>query len=366
MEAESTMSGLVQRDGGDRQISNTASAVRFVLAILVVLIHVCLPRGETVTNYFEFGFWFCLMKLVVPLFFVLSAFFHYKKTAIDHFDLQAEKRYLAKLARLYCTWAVIYLPIMLWDIRGNGKGLAYNCLAIAKNFFFSGSCLHLWYLHATIISVVLISVLLYFRASPKKIIIIALAFCFAGLFASSWFGFIRPLEGTPVWDFLRLVKRIIASSRNGLFIGFVFTGIGMLYALYSIPITEKQARFGFLLSLLLMFVEAFTLKRLDFIRESEIYFFLVPAVFFLFAWIRYIKVPDSGIYRDLRMLSAIIYYIHWWVWRVVYKMLTLIGGPLTATWVVFLVTLAATVLLSMAILKLSGKPGFKWMKKLYS
>lgn len=360
------MGGLVQRDEGDEQISNTASAVRFAFAILVVLFHVCAPNDKAVTNYFEFEFWFCLLRLLVPLFFIFSSFFHYRKTGIDQFDLLVEKRYLAKLIRLYITWTVIYFPLILWGAAKDGKGLFHNCMIVIRNFLFYGSYLHLWYLHAAIISAALVSGLLYLRVSPKRIVIVASAFYFAGLFAQSWFGFIRPLEGTLLWGLLKLVKKAIISTRNGLFVGFLFTGMGMLYAFYDIPITKRRARAGCLISMALMLVEALTLKKLNFIRESDVYFFLVPTVFFLFAWIRCVKLPDSEMYRDLQALSAIVYYIHVWVLRIVDRALSRIGGPLAAVWVVFFVTLAVTLVFSMAILKLSDRPRLKWLKRLYS
>lgn len=196
--------------------------------------------------------------------------------------------------------------------------------------------------------------------------IIVLAFYFAGLFAQSWFGFIRPLEGTFVWDLLKLIKRVIVSTRDGLFLGFIFTGIGMLFAFYEIPVKRERAKAGFLISMLLMLLESYILWQLDSIREGDVYFFLVPAAFFLFAYVQCIELPDRKIYKTLRMLSVIIYFIHLWVYYVVRKALKMICAPLSGTWVVFAITLVATLVIAAAILKLSERPRLKWLKRVYS
>lgn len=270
------------------------------------------------------------------------------------------------MIRFYITWSIIYFPLGLREAAEEGKGLLDAGLKIVRDFLFYGSFNHLWYLHAAIVSVILVSGLLYLRINPKKIVIIALAFYFAGLLAQSWFGLIRPLEGTFVWDLLKLIKLVIVSTRDGLFLGFIFTGIGMLFAFYEIPVKRKRAKAGFLLSMLLMLLESYMLRRLGFIREDDVYFFLVPAAFFLFAYIQCIELPDHKIYKILRMLCVIIYFIHLWVYYVVYKILEMICAPLRRTWVAFAITIIVTLAIAAAILKLSERPRLKWLKRVYS
>lgn len=347
-----------------RQADNTISLLKFVFAILIVAFHT-LP-GED--GFFHYGIRVCWGRVTTPFFFMSSAFFLYRKTAVDQVDYQFIKRHLVKMIRFYITWSIIYFPLSLLEAVGEGKGLLHTGLKLVRDFLFYGSFTHLWYLHAAIVSVILVSGLLYLRINPKKIVIIALAFYFAGLLAQSWFGLIRPLEGTFVWDLLKLIKRVIVSTRDGLFLGFIFTGIGMLFAFYEIPMKRERAKAGFLLSMLLMLLESYILRRLGFIRkgEDDVYFFLVPAAFFLFAYIQRIELSDHKIYKTLRVFSVIIYFIHLWVAHLVCETLEMICAPLRETWVVFAITIIVTLAIAAAILKLSERPRLKWLKRVYS
>lgn len=275
--------------------------------------------------------------------------------------------YIYKLIRLYVLWSIIYFPLNLKVILLSERPLL-SMLGYIKDIFFYRSYSQLWYLNATIFVVLLITYLLWKHITPKKILFIAFIFYFIGLFAQSWFGFIVPLrEITPhIWSILKLIQRIIITSRNGLFEGFLFVGIGMLFAFYKINITRKQAIVGFLISMLLMFIEAVTLEYFNFAREYDMYFFLVPVAFFMFLIIRDIKLEDNKIYKDLRILSSLIFFIHLWVAEIVGKVLSIMGEGLETTCLCFILTLILTIICSIIIMKASNTSKFKWLKKLYA
>lgn len=96
------------------------------------------------------------------------------------------------------------------------------------------------------------------------------------------------------------------------------------------------------------------------------YLFLVPATIFLFVLAKNIEFPSSNKFKVMRSLSALIFYTHLLVDRVIVQALKIATSSLETTFVRFILTLICTIIFSYIILKISDKPKFKWLKKIYS
>lgn len=353
----------------DKQNYNAIDLAKFICAILVVMIHVP-PFGTSIeTKWIDILSFFVrnyLARIAVPFFFVTSGFFLYKKTSLNELNISLIKQYVLKLLRFYILWSAIYFPFNLMVIISADRPF-YAGVGYIRDFIFFRSYSHLWYLNATIFAVVLITYLLYKRITIKKILVIAFIFYFAGLFAQSWFGLILPLkENAPhIWTILKLIQMVIVTTRDGLFAGFLFVGLGMLFAFDKVNMTRKQALIGFVVSMTLMFIEVFSLEYFNFIREYDKYLFLVPATFFMFSIIRDIKLPDHKIYKNLRILSSLVFFIHPWIQEIVKKVLSMISEGLETTCLSFVVTLVMTIICSIITIKASNTTRFKWLKNLY-
>ncbi len=305
--------------------------------------------------------WFS--RIAVPFFFIASGFFLYRKTPLSDFSLSPTKAYVIKLLRLYVIWTLIYFPLSNKKIISCEKDVIHGILVYCRNIIFEGSFWHLWYFPALIFSVVLISFLLSKKVSLKKILGAALFFYALGLLAQSWYGIIRPLStaAPKLWAFLTLFMKVIGTTRDGLFEGFLFVGMGAYIAFCGFNIPQKKALLGFAVSYFLMLVEAAGVKYFDFVRGQDMYIFLVPSAYFAFGFVVNFRIPgNGGVYKTLRVLSSLIFYTHLWaLWFVKY----FIGRK---TCMPFLLTLAISIGLSYVIYKLSDCPHFKWLKKLYS
>ena len=349
--------------------NNSIDLAKFIFAILVVAIHVS-PFGSSESDALSFLSFFVrdyLARLAVPFFFITSGYFLFRKTDINNFDFKRSKEYVKKLIKLYLIWSAIYFPLGFGNAFFDEKGFLHGVFNYIKKFIISTSFSHLWYLNALIFAVLVISVLLYKRISPKLIIIFGAVFYFLGLFAQSWFGFIEPLRNVPsIWNALKYVESIIETTRDGLFDGLIFVGIGMLFAYYKIKFTKTQATIGFTVSMILLFIEAFGLEYLGYSRKHDTYLFLVPCAFFLFEIIRNIELPDRSIYKKLRIQSSLIYYIHPWILRLIAVITYLIFKKTEILLLNYTLTLLITLLLTNVIIKLSDKPKGKWLKNLYT
>ncbi|MCH5316895.1 MAG: acyltransferase [Eubacterium sp.] len=349
--------------------NNAIDLAKFICAVFVVAIHVPpfgSADGSTVVTYLNFFIQDYLARIAVPFFFITSGYFLFKKTDIKNFDIKPSKQYVLRLIKLYLIWSLIYFPVRLGSIFTDKKGILHGIISYFKDFVFSTSYSHLWYLNALIFATIVISFLLYKRVKPLYIIAGGGIFYFLGLFGQSWFGFLEPLRGTFVWDILKAVQSLITTTRDGLFDGLIFVGIGMLFAYYEIKISRKSALTGLAVSLILLFTESFGFQFLGFSRSHDTYLFLVPTAFFLFAVIRDIQLPDNRNYKKMRTLSSLIYFIHPWI-KIILGALTYIIFKKQAIFLIsFALTFAIAYFLSLAVMKLSEKPKSKWLKNLYS
>lgn len=354
-----------------KQTSNSIDLAKFICSILVVMIHIA-PFGNTeipnLKSYLNFYIQNCLARIAVPFFFVTSGYYLYRKSSRSNFDLGPTKQYVKKIFRLYLIWTLIYFPLVFNDFFKNQKGIFYAVITYIRNFIFTGSYTQLWYLNALIFAVILVSFLLYNKVAPQKIIICSAIMYIIGLFAQSWFGFIRPLNNIfPFfWKMLKVFERVIVTTRNGLFEGFLFITIGMYFALFEIRIEKKRALKGLITCMVLLFLEVSILQFCHFIRKHDMYLFLVPATLFGFCFVREIKLPDKPIFRTLRILSSLIFYLHLWIGALVGRLLRSISGTLEESFLKFILTLLMTVLCSYIVFICSNRPGFKWLKKLYA
>lgn len=357
----------------ERENYNALDVAKFVSAILIITIHV-LPFGNKYTidtgtwqgyaNYFIKQY---LARIAVPFFFICSGFFLYKKTIYEDFSFEPTKKYALRLFKLYLIWSAIYLPINISEYIGKAVGLKAAIIDYLGDFIFAGSYFHLWYLPATIFAVLLISCLLYRKISVKKILIFAAIFYLIGLLEQSYFGLIRPLKNiTPgLFSFSEEVLKIIRSTRNGLFDGFIFVGIGMLFAYYEIRISRKKAFLGFALSMIFLFLEVCILTHFEMIRKYDMYFFLIPCAFFLFAWLSKVKLLDKVLYKTLRKMSSLVFYGHLIFRFILKKIFKAFSIDYAQNASLFLFTVAFSMLGSLVIIKLSEKKYFRWLKILY-
>lgn len=349
---------------------NMVDLVKFLCAILVVSIHVA-PFGNSddeLVLLFNYGIQNYFSRIAVPIFFVTSGFFLYRKTSLKNFSLNYTKTYIIKLIRLYIIWTLIYAPFRIILILESQESLMHGIITYCRDIVFKGSYTQLWYFPALIFSVILISYMLAHKIDIKRILVVALFFYAVGLLAQSYFGLIKPLKiNVPeLWYLLKGIEKIIVTTRDGLFEGFLFVGIGAFIAFNGFKISQKKAFIGFIISYLLMFIEVLCVKYFGLIRSYDTYVFLVPLTCFAFGLIINFHISgNEARYKVLRILSSLIFYIHLWISWIINKVFRYIGFEIEKTCLLFLLTVVVSIIVSYMIYKLSESPRFKWLKNLY-
>lgn len=352
-----------------RKNYNSFDLAKFICSILVVIIHVP-PFGKqestNIFSYLNFVLQSGLCRMAVPLFFVFSGFFLYKKTPLVKFSMQPTKKYLTHILQIYVIWSLVYLPLSTIVIMRNSKDILYGLIKYIRNFFLIGSYVHLWYLNALIIAVIIVSFLLYKNVSPKKILYISLVFYGFGLLGDGYFGIISPLLNLPViGEIIRLYFKIFVYTRNGLFFAFFFVSLGMILSTENKLLSAKKALFLFLVSLLMMCTESMLLKTFNIAKDFNILLFAIPSTIFCFMFLESLNLKDRKIYKSLRVLSSLIFFGHLWVDNIVWKCLSLLNENLYYTPIRFIATLSLTIIIAWIVMNISERKMFHWLKKMY-
>ena len=323
---------------------NSIDLVKFFLSLFVCAIHIAPfnPTSCELFKYFSFGIQQYLARLAVPFFFICSGFFLFRKTNHTEHKNDIVKKYCFKLIGLLGVWHILLV---------------------------NSSTVHLWYIGATIVAIAIIWQLRGFNLKPQYLALIAGGLYAIGLFGDSYYGLAKNILQTRPFYYLEITYSFFYNTtRNGLFMGFLFVLLGSFFACGKIRIKKAYALAGFLVSMLLFLMEAFLLQYKNIPKDHNMYVFLVPAVTFFFAFIIQIKLKDRPIYKKLRIAGVLIYFMH----MLVYKLLrfgalyVLKTTDATFTSYAFWITFPTTTGLAFAIEYLSRKKHFTWLRWLYS
>ena len=343
--------------------------MKFLCAILVVGIHIS-PFGNSdciTIKLLNFGIKQYIARIAIPFFFMCTGFLVFRKTDPECFSAKEGIQYAKKIYKLYLLWTLIYSPLIIKGIISNKNGILYGTVKAIRNFIFAGSFTHLWYLNASAFAVLLISILLHKKLKLSWIIGCSLGLYLIGLLPQSYFGLLKSFKAYPfIWNSAKILEKIIVTTKDGLFDAFLFVGLGMLFAYRPIQLSSKASTIGFFCSMLLMLSEAIVLTYCNWIRGCDMYLFLVPSSFFLFFLVTHVELKSHKIYRFLRSLSSLIFFIHIWISFFVKKVYGFWGIDASKTSLLFISSLGMSIIVSCIIIYLSNRKLFRWIKRLYS
>ena len=323
----------------DKKNYNGIDLIKFVCAILVFIIHIPPFQGEVseFTKYGNFGLQHFVCRVAVPFYFVSSGFFLFKKMPLYELDKEIIKVYCYKILRLLGIWHVL---------------------------LFAGGSGHLWYLGASVIAIILLSLCFHFRIKTGYIYAIACVLYLIGLLGDSYFGIIAPLQNIAIFNLLFKAYRLaFSTTRNGVFMGFIFVLMGATFSKRKVILKTRTALMGFVVSMICLFAEIFLLKYNDIPIEYNMYVFLLPATFFLFSFAASIELKDSSIYKHLRNIGMIIYFSHLLVNKFTSLAVSVVDKYCSIGLVryQFVLSLSFTLLIAIFIDWLSYKDRFKWV-----
>lgn len=314
-------------------------------------------------NYFFSNF---LARIASPFFFICSGFFAFRKINIESFKLKDITSYLIRLIILYVTWSLIYFPFTIKEMLDKGYNVIQIVLECINCFFVKGSYFHLWFFPALIYSIVFISLCIKIKLPKKIIILIGIILYLLGLFNQSYYGFIEPLEKYGFFNnFHNLFINFFGSSRNFIFNSLIFVSIGACLNDKSI-FNFKLSFTLFVTSMILLFVEVYTLEYFNMILNHDMYLFLIPSSIFLFTTIASINInKNRKIFRTMRSLSTIIFLVHNAI--IVFLGIVFANYPIVNNipLVLYFLTVLMAVIGGVFIIWLQKHKYFQWLKFTY-
>ena len=323
---------------------NGIDLVKFVCAIMVFIIHIPPFQGEIsgAAEIVNYGLQHYLCRLAVPFYFISSGFFLFKRMPLYSPDQGRIRAYCYKILRLLGIWHVL-----LWI---GDKG-------------------HLWYLGATVIAVILVSLCFHFRIRLGYICALAGVLYVIGLLGDSYYGVIAPLENIAIGKLLiKGYMYMFKTTRNGVFMGFIYVLIGAVLSNCKIRFKTGTSVIGLAVSMLFLFAEVFLLRHYHIPIENNMYVFLLPASFFLFSLAVSVELKDRPIYAHLRSIGMMIYFIHLLVNALILLAIGIVDryfGTALGRYT-FIFTLLFTVLIAIFADLLSYKKKFHWINWLIS
>ncbi len=379
-------SSVRKADGSrDKKMTNTRAErkqyraidiAKFVMAILVVAIHVRPFTGQTAFVYDDI-----IARIADPLFFQITAFLFFEKIfAQISGDLRQGMswrmlgHYMKRILALYTAWFVIYAPVVLprtWQECGNIRGML---LALLKKYWLSGYYGAMWFMTALLLAMPLVFILTKYLGSRLCLLLSAPWF----LLTVARMEYCSITDGWQVAGYFdSAIYGIFGWYGNGLTYGFFFCALGMWIAYKRTLGGQKNDSRDFalpsLISFLLLIIESYVIRDKGLGQSFGAMFFLIPTSYFLLQWLLSVdifeKMGEQSRKRldcacaHMRRLSILIFSIHYGVMEGLQYM---VGKYTTYVWnatVLYFVVLVVTIVLAELILLAQKK--IKWLHILY-
>lgn len=328
---------------------------KIISAILVVCIHTApLSNIAPEANFFLVQI---LARIAVPFYFICAGYFLFKK--INFQDIKSEenkliiKNYAIRIFKLYAIWSIIYIPLNIFSWFSGGFHFN-NIIRYVRDFFFTGSFYHLWFMPSLIIATLTCYYLLR-KFSLKTIWIITAILYFIGMLGNVYSDVLLTIP--LIKNIFSLYISVFETTRNGFFFGSIFMFMGASIAIYkksfklSFSIVMCIACFG------LLCVEAYTLRKLNLMNDlTSMYVMLVPLIYFLMQTL--LKIPprkQENLF--VRQSSFLVYVSHLWFVTI------LAESKIFDPSIIFVLSLICSFGIAYAIIKISQRNSL-W-KKLY-
>lgn len=294
----------------------TIDIAKFIMAILVVAIHVRPFSGEAAFVYDDI-----VARIADPLFFQITAFLFFEKVFREDGNVRLSQpgwhqralswqklgHYMKRILQLYTAWFILYAPVVCY------------------------------------------------RTTQEL-------------------GFTWSLQGMAYCD--HAVYGVFGWYANGLTYGFFFCALGMWIAYKrskALDMTETEQMgikntdgwLPFFISFLLLMVEAHVIRDKNLGQSYGAMFFLIPTSYFLLKWLLSVEILNekSKICTHLRRLSIMIFAIHYGVMELLQYWMEKYMAQEWNTTVLYLVVLAVTIGCAEILFLLQKK--LKWLRVLY-
>ena len=325
-------------------------AFKFGLSILVVIIH--LKPFPGIDPLFR-----PILRLAVPLFFIISSFFFFKKQ-LRLGDLRDKISHLERFAfrngALYLFWTVVLLvpTAKLWGWFDDG--LLNGALTVLKNFLFSGTFRASWFLLATIIGMVIVVVASRYFSNRIMLLIACVIYTICCLMSNY-------ADASLVSPHLGPLKSFFGVSYNRFWVAIFWIFVGKLLAEHASKlslVSTSKLLSSLAVGFFALYLEyAFILSRS--LGSIDDCYFMLPAVAVpLFVLVLRLNVElPSGVAEFFRVASTVTYCLHFTLKHMLQHLFELLAISMPPS-SLFIIDLVVCWGVALVILTLRKRAGF--------
>ena len=282
---------------------------KFFMAIVVIAIHVHPFEGYSRTTLLDMYGLLC--GCAVPFFFMCTGYFIAQKVLYTSYEQQFTvlKRYVKKLLYLYLFWTVVYLPLTVFGYCNNTAPWWKDVIYFIHGLVVMGEHYNSWILWYLLSGIYGLLFIYFFRkkdVSWENIVLIGLVLYLCGAAITE---FVKIDGGLPAY--IMWLQKIISAIVSGrIFTSFFFIPMGVL--IYKIEADKWQA-WGCIFAAIVLW--CFGGNEIPVISTGIIALGAIG----IFAFVINIHLAYKDIYRYMRTSSTVLYFLHMWIWTLVYS-----------------------------------------------
>lgn len=287
-----------------------------------------------------------LLSSAVPIFFILSSFFLFRKLETTSYTWNQYKPFIKRILVLYIFWFIVTLPITI-----HTKYSSYDVIGgismIIKDFLFSQTFQGSWFLTALVFGTFVIFCLKKYIGISNLGLLLTSILLYIYIHE---YSLLPQWMQTPYWFVHNHISQAVELTP---ITGYIWVSLGCILAKGNLLdlITRHLGVTGGAISFIITYV-------LRVLLPHDFQYLLVPFLVLSIITLAYIvKFEPRNYYLTLRKLSILLYLIHFPVLYV-----TIILPYETLNIVYYLVVLSLSLITAGGILKLENYEVFKFLK----
>ena len=336
---------------------NSFDLLKLILSFFVVAIHV---------NPFGSELWYLrypITRIAVPLFFMMSSYFFFKKIKTQKIKEQIKSLmlFVKRNLVLYISWFIVLFPVTYDYYKYYNLSNAEMIDNIVMRFFYSSTFKSSWYLMGLVIGIVIIYGLTKLTNNKVGFVLGLVCYLFCAMISNY----------SVFFDNLKVVQDIKElypfTMYYGFPVGLLFVNMGKILAEKEELKCSKSTYVKLGISAILLFVESYLIIHFGWYSETPCFIMLIPFCWYCFIIIANLKVKvPYG--KEIRVISTVMYCFHFSFKLIIDDLLVNIGWNLNAlpySMYLYLIVVIVSIIVGVVIFKLSQKKYFGILKNFY-
>lgn len=337
--------------------------VKFVLAMLIVFLH-----AKPFSNELNMLF-YPLLRIAVPVFFILSGYFFFKNCIDKSFDEQycILKIFCIKNINLYFGWFILLLPVTLVARNYFKFGVANGLKEIITAIFFGSTFYASWFLSALVLGVCIVFFISKFLGDKVVIIVSFVAYILCCFSSNYYLGLSDEIQ-----TLLNIIYPKNNDMYNGFLAGLLWIVIGKFIAIHKsfihyLKFEGVKLYLSIFVSIICLYIEQYVIYYFKLSKANDCYFMLIPTAFFIvISLLQFnIKIKYANYLRDI---SVVMYCIHLSLIRFflyVSKKYLVLQDTITTRIYIYIIVVILCILIAMCIFKMRKVKHLEFLKALY-